>query len=140
VPHSRRDLALLIAALTAGNGKGQSSALPSKTFKFEDLPVRENGQNRGRPVLKGDTHRGVTIQLHETELAPGLAPHPPHRHSHEEMIFVREGTLEVTIAGQASTVGPGSVACVASNDEHGWRNTGSTRAHYFVLAIDPGKA
>jgi quercetin dioxygenase-like cupin family protein len=51
------------------------------------------------------------------------------------MIMIREGTLEVTIEGKVTTVGPGAVVYVASQDLHGWRNTGVTQAHYFVLAL-----
>jgi quercetin dioxygenase-like cupin family protein len=52
-----------------------------------------------------------------------------------EMILVREGTMEVTIAGRSAKLGPGSVGYVASNEQHGWRNVGTRRAHYFVPAI-----
>jgi mannose-6-phosphate isomerase-like protein (cupin superfamily) len=41
----------------------------------------------------------------------------------------------VTIAGRSSRLGPGSVAFVASNEEHGIRNAGSAHAQYFVLAL-----
>jgi quercetin dioxygenase-like cupin family protein len=51
------------------------------------------------------------------------------------MLLVREGTMEVTISGKTTTLGPGGVAYVASNEDHGWRNTGTTRAHYFVLTL-----
>jgi quercetin dioxygenase-like cupin family protein len=77
---------------------------------------------------------GLPVEMHITELAPGLPPHAPHHHAHEEMIMIREGTLEVTIAGR-STNWVRSVAYVASNEEHGWRNVGTTRAQYFVLAL-----
>jgi quercetin dioxygenase-like cupin family protein len=129
---SRRELAVLVPALAAAAPK---DPLPSATYRFEDLKVKENGQNRSRDVFDGLTHTGFHIDIHETELAPGMAPHPPHHHEHEEMVMVREGTLEVTISGKASTLGPGSVAYVASNEEHGWRNAGKTQAHYFVLAL-----
>jgi quercetin dioxygenase-like cupin family protein len=109
--------------------------MASKTFAFADLPVRANGANRSRAVLQGKTHSGFPIEMHQTELGPGEAPHPPHHHAHEEMIMIREGTLEVTISGRSAKLGPGSVAFVASNEEHGWRNVGSGRAHYFVLAL-----
>jgi quercetin dioxygenase-like cupin family protein len=140
VNYSRRDLNLLFpAALAAMNAAAQSTAqntpLTSNTYKFEDLAVHPSGQNRSRPILQGETHTGLPIELHMTELAPGQAPHPPHRHVHEEMVMVQEGTLEVTIAGRAATLGPGSSAFVASNDHHGWRNVGTTRALYFVLAL-----
>ena len=48
-----------------------------------------------------------------------------------------EGTLEVTISGKPTLLGPGSAAFIASNEEHGWRNSGSTRAHYTVIALGP---
>jgi quercetin dioxygenase-like cupin family protein len=41
----------------------------------------------------------------------------------------------VTIAGRSATLGPGSVAFVASNEQHGWHNVGTTRALYYVFAL-----
>jgi quercetin dioxygenase-like cupin family protein len=133
--YSRRDLSLLLPILAAAKAGAQNMPLPSKTYSFDQIPVNATGANQLRPVLDGQTHAGVRIELHETELPPGGAPHPPHHHVHEEMILIREGTMEVTIAGRSAKLGPGSVAYVASNEEHGWHNAGATRAHYFVLAI-----
>ena len=133
--YSRRDLRMLLPVLAAANAAGQSHVLTSRTYRYEDLPVENEGPNRGRPILEGDTHAGVRIELHETELAPGEMPHPAHHHVHEEMILVREGTMEVTIAGKPATLGPGGVGFVASGEEHGWRNVGTGRARYFVLAV-----
>ena len=135
VNYSRRDLNLLLPALAAAQASAQSPGTPSKMFSYPDLPVKESGLNRQRAVLNGATHGGFPVELHMTELAPGQAPHPPHHHAHEEMIMIHEGTLEVTIAGKISNLGPGSVAWVASNEEHGWRNIGPGRANYFVLAL-----
>ena len=138
MPHSRRELTLLLPALAAMNAPGQDSRLPSRSFRFEDLQARPSGpdrKNRARAMLDGKTHTGYRIEMHQTELAPGMAPHPPHRHVHEEMILIWQGTLEVTISGQKSTLGPGSAAYIASDEEHGWRNVGATQASYFVLTL-----
>ena len=135
---SRRELGLLFPALAAA-GAPQSSALKSKTYRFDDLPVRVEGENRFRAVLEGATHTGDPIELHITELAPGREPHPPHHHVHEEMIMILEGTVEVNIADRHATLGPGSVAFVASGDQHGWHNAGTGRARYFVLALGRDK-
>jgi quercetin dioxygenase-like cupin family protein len=132
---SRRDLRLLLPLLAAAKAGAESAVLPSKMYPFDQIPVNTSGENQLRPVLDGETHTGVHIELHETELPPGGAPHPPHHHVYEEMILVREGTMEVTIAGRSAKLGPGSVGYVASNQQHGWRNVGTARAHYFVLAI-----
>lgn len=130
----RRRLALLFAALPA---RGQNPALPSKTYRYDDLPVRPsgNGKNKSRPVLDGKTHTGFRVEMHETELGAGLAPHPPHKHVHEEIVIVNEGTLEVTIDDAVTTIGAGSVAYIESNMQHGWRNPGPARARYYVLTL-----
>jgi quercetin dioxygenase-like cupin family protein len=49
--------------------------------------------------------------------------------------MIREGTLEITIEGKVTIAGPGSVVYAASNDMHGWKNVGTTPAHYFVIAL-----
>src|SRR6266480_4727884 len=88
VTYSRRDLSLLLPALAAAGAAAQSQPLPSKTYAFPDLPVRDTGKNHQRAVLKGETHSGFQVDLHLTELAPGEAPHAPHHHVHEEMIMI----------------------------------------------------
>jgi quercetin dioxygenase-like cupin family protein len=109
--------------------------LASKAYRFEDLPVKVNGENRSRDVFNGKNHAGVALDLHITELGPGQAPHAPHRHLHEEIVMLRTGLLEVTIEAKVTRVTAGSVVYVNSNEEHGWKNPGSERAQYFVLAI-----
>jgi quercetin dioxygenase-like cupin family protein len=109
--------------------------LASKAYRFEDLPVKVNGENRSRDVFNGKNHAGVALDLHITELGPGQAPHAPHRHLHEEIVMLRTGLLEVTIEAKVTRVTAGSVVYVNSNEEHGWKNPGSESAQYFVLAI-----
>jgi len=135
--YSRRDLSLLLPALAAASASAQDSKkpLPTKIFHYEDLPVKVNGQNKGRAVLNGETHLGYAVEMHMTELGPGQAPHAPHKHVHEELLMLQTGTLEVTVNGEATTLTAGSSVYMASNDLHGWKNTGSTPAQYFVIAF-----
>lgn len=133
---TRRDLAAVLTLLAVKRAEAaERKKLPSMTYKFEDLTVKKNGENRSRDVFDGLNRSGFQLDIHETELAPGLAPHAAHRHVHEEILMIREGTLEVTIEGKVTSATPGSVVYVASNEMHGWKNSGSTRAHYFVMAI-----
>jgi mannose-6-phosphate isomerase-like protein (cupin superfamily) len=127
---------MLLPALMAF--KAQASAagvLASKVYHFDGLRAQADGPNTFRAIFDGATHTGFQIALHATDLAPGAMPHPPHHHVHEEMFLIREGTLLVTIAGHESTLQAGDVAYVASGDEHGIRNTGSTPARYFVFEM-----
>jgi mannose-6-phosphate isomerase-like protein (cupin superfamily) len=140
---TRRNLALLFPALAAAqqrppNGASGNGALPSKAFPFGELTGRQAAAIKSYQILTGDTHSGYRLDLHESELPGGVAPHPPHQHVHEELLFVREGEMEVTINGKATRLGPGSCAYVASNDLHGYRNPGTAPSKYFVLALGAG--
>ena len=133
---SRRDMCLLVTALAASPGvAAQKAVLPSKAFPYDEMPVRKMGENESRAGAGGRTpQRQLPGNPPDSAGAWGNA-HPPHHHLHEEMFLVREGTLEVTIRGQATRLGPGSVAFVGSNDEHGVRNPGTAPAEYFVAAL-----
>lgn len=150
---SRRDLALLLPAFSgtiamaqdAKSSKKAEAALPvlgSKPYEFNELPERSsaNGTTKNRPVFNGVTGRGQHLTMHISELAPGQAPHPPARQPHEEVIVIREGTLEVTLNGQTTRLGPGSVIFSAFNDLNGWRNVGTTPAQYYVLSLEEHSA
>jgi mannose-6-phosphate isomerase-like protein (cupin superfamily) len=75
-----------------------------------------------------------------TKLQPGTSPHPPHKHENEEIFFLREGTVELTVNGKTCRIGPGSVAYIASNEMHGAKNVGKVPAQYFILELDGQKS
>jgi|SRR5579862_6003095 quercetin dioxygenase-like cupin family protein len=130
--------ALLPVLLNAKDADQQAAALPSTMYPYDKLPVQRSNGAEFRAVLKGKLATGESLEVHETTLPPGGAPHPPHHHEHSEMWLIREGTVELTVNGIRSRLGPGSVGFVHSNDEHGIKNLGSSTATYFVVAIGPG--
>ena len=144
MPLTRRELcsvfpaALLPALLSAEPASAQQDSLPSAMYPFDSLPVQTEDKAQFRSVLKGKLATGESLEVHETTLPPGGAPHPPHHHVHSEMWLIREGTVELTVNGKSSRLGPGSVGFVHSNDEHGIKNAGPAPASYFVVAIGPG--
>lgn len=141
---TRRKLCLMLPAamfptvVRAEKQAGQESSLPSAMYLFDNLPIRKPNNAQIRDVLKGKLATGESLEVHQTTLPPGGAPHPPHHHVHSEMWLIREGTVEITVNGTSSHLGPGSVGFVKSNDEHGIKNVGTTPATYFVVAIGPG--
>jgi len=130
--------ALLPVLLSAKDSDQQAAALPSTMYPYDKLPVQTSNGAEFRAVLKGKLATGESLEVHETTLPPGGAPHPPHHHQHSEMWLIGEGTVELTVNGTRYRIGPGSVGFVHSNDEHGINNPGSTPATYFVVAIGPG--
>lgn len=132
---SRRLFGLLAPFLTQAQERERQAVLPSGAFRFEDLTARRNGSISVRQILKGSNRTGYAIDLHESDLGPGEVPHPPHDHVHEEMLLINEGQIDITISGKTTRLTPGSVAYIASGEHHGWRNSGTTKARYFVLAL-----
>ena len=108
--------------------------MSSKCYKYEDLVVKKNGANESRDVFDGLNRSDFQLDIHMTNLGPGMAPHAPHHHVHEEIVMLQTGVLDVTINGKTTHLTAGSLAYVASNEEHGWKNPGPDRAEYFVLA------
>jgi mannose-6-phosphate isomerase-like protein (cupin superfamily) len=129
---------LLDTAPTGGTPSSEAETLPSAVYPLDNLPVHASHTAEIRPILKGKLVTGESIEVHETTLRPGGAPHPPHHHEHSEMWLIREGIVEITIEGKAHRLGSGSLAFVRSNEEHGITNPSDTSATYFVVAIGPG--
>ena len=102
----------------------------------------DSARSRGTRPTQGslvDTATAILskLEMHETTLAPGESPHPPHRHAHEELMIVRSGTVQVYQNGAMKTAGPGAVIFMASNELHGLRNLSAKPVTYLVIRYDP---
>ena len=88
-----------------GVSSAQEGVLPSKAYPFEKLPVHTENEAQFRDVLKGKLATGESLEVHETTLPPGGAPHPPHKHVHSEMWLIREGRVELFVDGKSTDWG-----------------------------------
>jgi quercetin dioxygenase-like cupin family protein len=124
--------AVALAAQAPGTAVLPSSVYDWTTLKAEATPVGEK-----RAVFLGATATMDRMSVHVTTINAGEAPHPPHKHLEEEIIIVKEGTIEAMQNGETTVLGPGSVIFEASNDLHGLRNVGEGSATYFVIKAWP---
>src|ERR1700687_4334339 len=70
---------------------------------------------------------------------PGEGP-PDHVHfSQEEMFFIVEGTYELTVGDQTSTVGPGTIVFIPRNVVHRFKNVGETMACMLDWSLPGGQ-
>jgi XRE family transcriptional regulator, regulator of sulfur utilization len=134
---TRRDLmiALIATACTAGV-YAVSDELPllgSAVYDWNSVAVKPTEVGSVRSFFKMRTATLDQLEVHVTTLNPGKSPHPPHRHPNEEMLIIRQGTVEALINGEWKQVGPGSVIFFASNQLHGLRNVGTEPAVYHVI-------
>jgi quercetin dioxygenase-like cupin family protein len=141
---SRRDLGWLLPALAAARATEQQLAtvetMTSKAYPDDRIPYKGDDRKKGRQFFLAATHGGFKIECHETVLGPGLETHPPHRHEHEEIMIVVEGTVEANMDGVKQTVPPGSVVVFGSNLMHNARNAGSTPSRYYIVELRGNEA
>ena len=84
-------------------------------------------------VVKQPTATLNELEMHVTTLNPGVTSHPPHKHPNEELVLIRQGTVETLSGGSWKRIGPGSIIFNASNSLHALRNVGATPAVYDVV-------
>jgi quercetin dioxygenase-like cupin family protein len=135
---TRRDglVALLTLSVTlsvVGLAKTDTSLMGSSIFDWNSIEVKPTKVGATRKFFQAPTATLDELECHVTTLNPGEAPHPPHKHPDEELIIVKEGTVESLVNGQIKRVGPGSVIFQASNQMHSIRNVGQTPATYHVI-------
>lgn len=78
--------------------------------------------------------------MHISEIGPGLAPHEPHEHAGEEIIFILEGTVEAMVGAERTTVGPNTAIFCPEHVLHGICNVGAKPMRYVVVRVPEKKA
>ena len=105
----------------------------SMAFDWEKMVVKPTKIGAYRKVCQAPTATLDELSYHITTLNPGQEPHPPHQHADEELLIVKEGTVEALVAGDWVKLGPGSVIFQAANIDHAIRNAGEGQATYHVI-------
>lgn len=134
---TRRDtiiaaITLCIAACVAAAGQ-RKNVMGSSVFDWAATSARPTKVGAVRKLFEAPTATLDELECHITTLNPGESPHPPHQHPDEELIVVKEGTVESMVGGETRRVGAGSVIFQASNQMHSIRNVGRTPATYHVI-------
>jgi mannose-6-phosphate isomerase-like protein (cupin superfamily) len=136
---TRRDLVIALVSgsvaiglFTAAENK-PPAVMGSTAFDWNSIEVQTNATGTVRKFFQAPTATLDQLECHVTTLNPGVASHPPHKHVNEEVVIIREGTVEALVNGELKRVGPGSVIFNASNVMHSLRNVGTTPAVYTVI-------
>ena len=125
--------AALLAVVAARFVAADTAVMGSRAVAWESLRAEPTKVGEVRHVFQAPTATLDELESHITTLNPGQVPHAPHKHPDEEVLCLKEGTLEAYIGGETTRVGPGSVLFFASNQLHGVKNVGTTPATYFIV-------
>jgi mannose-6-phosphate isomerase-like protein (cupin superfamily) len=113
------------------------SSLSSQVFDWSRIAAFPTKVGECRNFFDSVTRTLARMECHATTLRGGERAHEAHRHADEELIFIKEGELEVTINDRTEHAVAGAVLFFASMDLHGLRNSGATQTTYYVLRIFP---
>jgi mannose-6-phosphate isomerase-like protein (cupin superfamily) len=134
----RRDLVVagmtVVLTLAAGRwAASQGTVMSSSIFDWKTFKATPNKTGEVRKVFQAPTATLDELECHITTLNPGESPHPPHQHADEEIVVIKEGTIETFQDGKTGVVGPGSIIFQGANKMHSVKNIGTTPATYFVF-------
>jgi len=134
---TRRDIVIAVIAVSATLcvvvAHSETPVMQSSVFDWNAISAKPTAVGSVRQFFRSPTATLDELECHVTTLNPGAQSHPPHKHPNEELVIVREGTVEVLVNGEWKRVGPGSVIFNASNQLHAIRNVGTGPATYHVI-------
>ncbi len=111
----------------------RAAIMHSAVIDWNEIPAKKSDVRILRQFFQSPTATLDELELHVTTLAAGESSHPPHQHQNEELVIIKEGTVEAFSHGEWKRIGPGSVIFNASNEWHALRNVGNGPATYHVI-------
>jgi quercetin dioxygenase-like cupin family protein len=140
---TRREFTLVLLTAVATTGLvalGQTTkkaAMTSTVIEWNSVPAKPSATGSGRKFLNGPTPTLENLDCHASTLNPGATNHEILKRPDDEVIIIKEGTVEVYVNGKWVRVGPGSVIFNARNSDQSMRNVGDGPATYHVVTFRP---
>jgi (S)-ureidoglycine aminohydrolase len=132
--------AIFLGLVLFFNNGLKTERVESKVYSFSKTKVEKTNSGEKRQLIDGETTHLENFEIHTTTLEPGKIPHGSQIHAnYEEIVFVKEGRLEVTLNDEKKILGQGSVALILPGDEHGILNVGGTQATYYIIKYNSKK-
>jgi mannose-6-phosphate isomerase-like protein (cupin superfamily) len=137
--HLKHKIALLLilslATALVAQAQLEKTSMTSKAFEWNSLEVKTNATGSSRKILEGPIANLEMLECHASTLNPGLTNHAILKRPNDELIIVKEGTIEAFVGDKWVRVGPGSVIFNAANVPQSMRNPGDVPATYHVITF-----
>jgi mannose-6-phosphate isomerase-like protein (cupin superfamily) len=128
-------LLALASGLRAADPAPPAAPLASGVFHWDKIQLQPTATGARTTVFDAPTVTLDKFHCHVSKLNPGQNTGVPHRHPQEELVVVKEGTLEANINGRVETVETGSMVFYSANELENMRNPGTVPAVYYVFQV-----
>jgi XRE family transcriptional regulator, regulator of sulfur utilization len=113
---TKRDLVVATLSAAAALGTAAFANSPPKVMsstlvEWSSVEAKPTDVGSVRQFFRAPTATLDELELHVTTLNPGVASHAPHQHPNEELVIIREGTVEVLVNGKMLRAGPSCTRC-----------------------------
>jgi mannose-6-phosphate isomerase-like protein (cupin superfamily) len=133
-------LVMLIPMAIIAHKQNPKPNLPSSAFNWDSIKVVATKNGEKRQFFDSPTSTLENLEIHVSTLNPGEIAHPPHQHPEEELMIVKDGTVEALVNGKQIIVGAGSIVFQAANTLHSTKNVGTVPATYYAIKWKSAKA
>ena len=133
-------IALTTTGLAVQAQSDRPSVMTSTAIEWNSVAATTNATGSSRKFFEGPTATLEVLECHASTLNPGATNHAILRRPNDEVIIVKEGTIEAFVNDQWVRVGPGSVVFNAASVPQSMRNVGAGPATYHVIMFRPAAA
>ncbi len=129
--------AVTMSGLAALAQSDKKPAMTSTAIEWNSTDVKTNANGSSRKFFEGPTATLGLLECHASTLMPGATNHVILTRPHDEVIIIKEGTIEAFVTDKWVRIGPGSVIFNAANVPQAMRNVGDVPATYHVVMFQP---
>ncbi|MEO6329227.1 MAG: cupin domain-containing protein [Ginsengibacter sp.] len=131
-----KKLLIIPGFLITTNLMAQTDSLHSGVYNWSNLKPQKTEKRETRKVLEGSALDLANLEIHTSTIGPGVVNHPPYAYNNlEELILIKEGSLQVTINDTTKVLGPGSIVFIVAGDTQSFKNISETPVTYYVLSF-----
>lgn len=129
-------LILIVAlGLFTQNALMAKDTLASKVYSWANAPVVKSKTGESRKIMEGSTLDNKRLEVHTSLLQPGQTNHSAMAYNDkEELVIIKEGELNLSVNGQAKTLGPGGLALIVAGDKQSFTNLSGQPVTYYVIS------
>lgn len=144
--HTKRAFGVAVAmAATMTVAAGAAGAFPelmdTTVKRWEELKAEPAEGGAVRAYFNAPTSTLLRLGMRARTLEPGGTPHPtrPHSRPVEQLVIVKQGTLELQLDQEKQRLEAGSAVFLAPNQWHALRNPGSQPVTFYEIDwVSPG--